>query len=647
MFDFVRTHNRLFQILLGLLIIPSFVLWGVQSYSRIGGEGSAAVASVDGKDITQAEWDAQQRRDLDQARQRNPSLDAKQFDTPEAKRRVLDSLVRDRVMQAAQSHQSLESSDERVRLELQKSPEFEQLRQMDPAQRNMVLASQGMTPEAFFEYVRNTLSRGQVTQSVETSAVVPAVTTRAGVDAYFGKREIQWQHFDPKDYAAALQPTDAQIQAYYADKAHAAEFTAPEEAKIEYAVLDLDALKSQFTPSQVDIQKYYDEHKTQFTAPEERHVSHILVKVDPKASQADKDKAKARAEQILAEVKKNPSSFADVAKKESDDAGTKDSGGDLDWVQKDTFKGELARTIFSMKSGDIAGPVQSDVGYHVVELTGVRGGAPKTLAEVQNQIVDQLRTDAAQKKYASVAEQFSNTVYEQPDSLDPVVKALGLQKQTAAVQRKPAPDATGPLASPKLLQAIFAPDALTGKHNTEAVETSRSQLVSARVVSYQPARMRSLAEVHDQVVAAVRNAQASAAARKDGEAKLAAVRKDMATPLALTATVGRAAPQPEVPADVVEAALKADIGKGPVVAGVPLADGGYAVVRVVKTVPPTAEEAAAASQQRDSVARAYADAAAAATYDSLKARYKVKIDDARVIQSALVSSDTTPSAPAK
>ncbi|HEX4511018.1 MAG TPA: peptidylprolyl isomerase, partial [Burkholderiaceae bacterium] len=612
-----------------------------------GSDGSLAVATVDGHDITQAEWDAQQRRSLDQARQRNPALDAKTFDTPEAKRSALDAIVRDRVQQAAQAHESLAASDERVRQELQKSPEFEQLRQMPPAERTLTLAQQGLTPEAFFEYVRNGLSAGQATQGVQTSAIVPVVTSQAGVEAYFGKREIQWQHFDPKDYAAAAQPTDAQVQAYYADKSHAAEFTAPEEAKIEYVVLDVDALKSQVTPAQADVQKYYDAHAAQFTAPEERHVSHILVNVDPKASQADKDKAKARAEQILAEVKKNPSSFAEVAKKESDDGGTKESGGDLDWVRKDTFKGALGSTIFSMKPGEIAGPVQSDVGYHVVELTGVRGGTAKPLAEVQNRILDQLRTDAAQKKYASVSEQFSNTVYEQPDSLDPIVKALGLQKQTATVHRKPASDAVGPLASAKLLDAVFAPDTLTGKHNTEAVETSRDQLVSARVLAHQPARLRPLAEVHDQVVATLRNSQAAAAARKEGEAKLAAVRKDPAMALPLTATVGRAALQPEIPPDVVVATSKADIGKGPAIAGVTLDDGGYAVVRVVKAVPPSAEEIAAQQQQRDAVARAYGDAVGAATYESLKTRYKAKIDEAHVAQAAEAAdaAASSPSAP--
>src|SRR5262249_30135066 len=136
-------------------------------------------------------------------------------------------------------------------------------------------------------------------------------------------------------------------------------------------------------------------------------------------------------------------------------------------------------------------------------------------------------------------------------------------------------------------------------------------------------------------------------ARKDGEAKLAAVRKDMAAALPLTATIGRAAPQPDVPPDVVETALKTDIGKGPAVAGVPLADGGYAVVRVVKTVPPTAEEKAVADQQREAVSRAFADATATATFDSLKARYKTTIDETRVAQAAQAPAATASTPPSK
>ena len=101
----------------------------------------------------------------------------------------------------------------------------------------------------------------------------------------------------------------------------------------------------------------------------------------------------------------------------------------------------------------------------------------------------------AQKRYAEVAEQFTNTVYEQSDSLQPAIDKLKLEKRSATVQRTPAPGATGPLASAKLLEAVFGNDAVRNKRNTDAVEVGPNQLASARVVEYTPARTLPLAEV--------------------------------------------------------------------------------------------------------------------------------------------------------
>jgi peptidyl-prolyl cis-trans isomerase D len=138
----------------------------------------------------------------------------------------------------------------------------------------------------------------------------------------------------------------------------------------------------------------------------------------------------------------------------------------------------------------------------------------------------------AQQRYAEAAEQFSNMVYEQSDSLQPVVDKLKLSKMTAVVQRAVAPGATGPLASSKLLDAVFSVDGLQNKRNTEAVETGPNQLVSARVVNYRPAHVRDLAEVRAQVLEQLKADQAAAAARKDGEARLASLKQNPADTLA-------------------------------------------------------------------------------------------------------------------
>jgi peptidyl-prolyl cis-trans isomerase D len=626
MFDFVRSHNRVLQVVLGIVIIPTFGFVGLQSYLQ-SNESAVPVASVDGRDITHSEWDAQRRQDIERIRSRNPQIDLKVLDTPEAQRRSLDEIVRDRVLQATVAHENLSVSDERVVHEYQSNPEFEQLRAMPKATRDAVLAQQGLSGNALFDNIGRSLVRAQNQQGVAASGFLPASALKASTDAWFDQRDIQWQRFDTKDYAAAIQPTDAQVEAYY--KAHTADFVAPEQARIEYVVLDAPALQSQVKADPTLVQGYYDANKSRYTTPEERSASYILAKVAPNATPADVAKAKALAETELAEVRKNPAAFSEIARKIPQDGGPLE-GGDLDFMRKGALgTPALDDALFSMKPDQISDVIRIDGGFQIVKLTGVRGGAVKPFDEVKSQIEDLLKTQEAQKLFSTDAEKFKDTVYEQADSLDAAAKAFQLTKQTATVTRKPAAGATGPLASPKLLAAVFASDAIKNKHNTEAVESGPNQLAAAHVVEYTPQHARPLAEVHDQVVAAVRNAQAVANARKDGEARVADAKKDPALALPQTATVGRLDRSGAVPAPVVEAALKADLSKGPAVVGLALPDGSYAAIRVLKSTPRPADPNESA-QFKNAFTDAYEEAEAQAVYDSLKTRFKVKYHDDRI-----------------
>jgi len=626
MFDFVRSHNRILQVVLGIVIIPTFGFVGLQSYMQ-SNESAEALASVDGRDISRAEFDQQRRKDIDQIRARNPQVDLKLLDTPEAQRQSLDTLVRERVMQAAVAHENLQASDERILHEYRSNPQFADLRAMTKEMREAFLAQRGMSGNLLYQTIGQDLARNQALQGVAGSGFIPASSMKTTTDAWFDQREIQWQRFDTKDYAAQVQPTDAQVDAYY--KAHAADFFAPEQAKIEYLVLDAAALQSQAKVLPAEVEQYYKDHAKAFSTAEERRASHILINVAPNASPADVAKAKAQADAVLAEVHKNPAGFADIAKKSSQDGGSAAQGGDLDFMRQGAIPGAFSDTLFSMKDGDISGVVRSDAGFHIIKLTGIRGGGAKPFDEVKGQIEDQLKLAAGQKLFAADAEKFTNTVYEQPDSLDPAAKAFSLIKQTATVTRTPAPGAAGVLASPKLLSAVFATDSVKSKHNTEAVEAGPSQLVSARVVEYTPQHTRALADVHDQVVEAVRKDLAIAAAKKDGEARVAAAKADAALALPLAATVSRTDRSGAVPRQVTEAALKTDVSKGPAVVGLALPDGSYAVIRVVKSSA-RAIDPNEADQAKSVFTNAFEDAEAQAVYDSLKLRYKVKYYDDRI-----------------
>jgi peptidyl-prolyl cis-trans isomerase D len=280
--------------------------------------------------------------------------------------------------------------------------------------------------------------------------------------------------------------------------------------------------------------------------------------------------------------------------------------------------------VFAMKPGEIGNLVESEFGYHIIRLDAVRGGEKKPFDAVRAEIDDEVRKQLAQKRYAEAAEQFTNTVYEQADSLQPVIDRLKLGKRSATVQRAPAAGATGPLASAKLLEAVFADDSVRNKRNTDAVETGPSQLAAARVVEYTPARTLPLAEVKARVRDAVIAQQAAAMAKKDGEALLAQLKSGTDTALPETVTVGRAAPQ-GLSRPAVEALLAADAGKLPQPVGVDLGAQGYLVARVMQVLPP---EAATRQPLLGQYAQAIGNAEMQAYYESLKSRFKAEIKPA-------------------
>lgn len=626
MFDFVRSHTRLFQFILVLLIFPSFVFFGIQGYDRMSDGANATVAKVDGRAITQAEWDAAHREQVSRVQRQMPTADPKLFDTPQMREQSLEVLVRDRVLLSAAADMHLNATTERVQRVFRTDPQFAQLRDADGYVNKAVLSQLGMSSAMFQERLRQDLTMRQVLAGVQNTAVAPAAAASAALDAYFQQREVQVQRFDAKAYADKVAPTDADLEKYYKDPANAAQFQAPEQASIEYVVLDVPSLMAGVNVPEAELKAYYEANKARFGTPEERRASHILVKAEKSAPADVRAKAKAKAESLLAEVKKNPAGFADLAKKNSDDPGSAERGGDLDFFGRGAMVKPFEDAAFGLKPGETSGVVESDFGYHIIQVTGARGGDSKTFEQVRTEIEADFRRQAAQKRFAELAVDFNNLVYEQSESLKPVVDKFKLPLRTAqGVKRVPDPAAAPPLNNPKLLEALFSNDVLRNKRNTDAVETAPNQLVSARVVQHTPARMLPLAEVKDAVRQRVVAQQSAAMARKEGEARLAELKKAPQTALPGEARpVSRASVQ-EVPRPLLDAVLRADTTTLPTAVGVDLGDAGYAVARIVKVLgrDPVAADAA---QARTQYSQAWSEAETQAYYTALKTRLKVKIE---------------------
>jgi peptidyl-prolyl cis-trans isomerase D len=630
MFDFVRKHNKIMQVMLFLLIVPSFVLFGLEGYRRSGEQGEA-VAKVDGRDIRQSEWDAAHKSEVDRLRASMPSLDPKLLDSPEARYATLERLVRDKVLAAAAEKSHLVTSDVRLARDLQDNQAIASLRRpdgtLDMDRYRQLVGSQGMTPEMFEARVRADLSTRQVVQGVAGTGFASAAQADVSLNAYFEKREIQVARFNTSDYAGKVNPSDAELESYY--KNNPALFQAPEQADIDYVVLDLDAVKKGITINDADLKSYFEQNSARLSGQEERRASHILIASPKTAAAADRQKARAKADELLAAVRKSPDSFADVAKKNSQDPGSAPNGGDLDFFAHGAMVKPFEDAAFAMKKGDISDVVESDFGFHIIKLTDIRAPKVRSFEEMKPELEADLKKQQAQRKFAEIADAFTNSV-EQDDTMKQIGDRLKLEVKTAqAVTRKPAANVIGPLANAKFLSAVFSPDSVEKKHNTPAMEIASNQMVAAHVSKYTAAHTLPLAEVKDRVrerVLAVRGAEL---ARKEGADSLAAWKTNpAAATLPEPVVVSREQTQ-KLPATVVEAALRADASALPAFTGIDLGNQGYVVVKVNRIVPREATAEAAAKQDRGQYVQWWTSAENLAYYNLLKDRFKVQIKVAK------------------
>ncbi|MDP9587156.1 UNVERIFIED_ORG: peptidyl-prolyl cis-trans isomerase D [Burkholderia contaminans] len=631
MLDFFRNHQRLMMALLLLIVLPGLGFVGIQGFRGFF-DDSANVAAINGHKITRVEFDGAFRQQIDQARQAlGGQFDIKAFDTPEHRKQVLDGLIQQRVLADETQRLHLTASDNAVRDALMSDPMIASLKKpdgsIDVERYAQLLSFQGMTPEQYQERVRYSLALQQIPASIVASAFTPKGPAQRLSELAAQQREVQALVLKTSDYAAKVQPTDAQLTAYY--DAHKQSFATPETATIQYLVYSPAAAAASAQPNDADIKKFYDDNPTHFRSEAQVRVSHIFIAAASDASAADKAAAKAKAEQLLADVKAHPDQFAQIAQKNSQDAPSAAKGGDLGFITRGSTAGGKAfdDAAFALKQGDVSGVVQSDLGFHILKATEVKPSVVKPFADVKDQIAAQLKQQYAAKAFTDNAEGFTSTVYEKAKTLQPAADKYKLTIQTATVMPTPNPQLppTSPLNNPKFLAAVFASDSVKSQNNTQAIDVGNNTLISARVTDYKPAAVPALDTIKDAVRQKVVAEQATELAKKDGAAKLAELQKSKSTDgFTPVQKVSRMQSQGLTPA-ALSAVYKVDAKTLPAYVGIDLGADGYAIYRVNAVIPGTAvdpQQLAAAQQQ---MAQVEAQSEGEAYLAALRDRSKVKL----------------------
>jgi len=606
-----RSQGWIAKVILGLLIIP-FALWGVDSYVSGGGK-EAPVAKVGDAEISQREFIKTLK---EQKEQMGGKVEEKAL-----RKQVMDQLVNTRALSQAAGKAGFSILDPQVQAVLAGVEIFQENGKFSEPRLDAWLKSRGMARGELLAMIGQDLLLKQVQIGYGEGAVFALPSAARLANLLAQQREVNEVIFDQKAFSSAVQIDEKAVEAEF--KAHQADYATPAMVRVQYLTLSQAALEAAVQISDAQAHKFFDENPAQFQEPEQRRASHILIKLDAGADAASKQAAKTRAEQLLAEVRKTPAKFADLARQHSQDPGSGAKGGDLGAFTRDMMVKPFADAVWAMKPGEIQGLVESQFGFHIIRLDGVIGGAKLGYAVVKDGIIKSMKQQEAQKRFVEAAERFSNLVYEQPDSLAPAAKEFGLKiEESGWIGKGHATPAM--LGDTRLMDALLNADTLKKKQNVEAIEVAPNTLVSARVIEHRPAGMRPLAEVAGEIRARLSAAAARKLASDAGKKALESARAGQA-PANLSApmTVSRMRPL-NVPAASVRAIFGADASKLPAWAGAESAEG-YRLYRInrVAAVEPPAEQIKA---MRNDMRRLLAQEEMRAYLESIKARAKIKIE---------------------
>lgn len=627
MFDAVRNNKRIVQIFLGLIALP-FAFWGVDSYVRSSGAGSD-LASVGDTKITIQQFEQALRDRQDQMRQSmGDSFKPELMNSPEIRLGVLNSLIDQRLLLLEAGNNRLVTSDDALRDFLSSVPSLQEDGKFSMSRYENVLRAQGMSQPQFEARVRQDLTLQQLVGTVGSSAFVSLTQAEAMLRLQSEERQFSEFKISSGQFANKVKIDESAIQKFYDENKN--RFEVPERVKAEYVVLSLDALLTQVKVSDAEVKTWYDGHQDRYQEPEERRASHVLISSD---GDAGKEKAKAKAEEVLKDIQKNPSRFAELAKQHSQDPGSAQKGGDLGYFGRGMMVKPFEDAVFQQKEGEISGLVESDFGYHIIKVTGIKAAKLRPLADVRSDIEGELRRQAATRKFAEAAESFNNMVYEQSDSLQPVVEKFNLKVQQSGWLPKNADPrmlaALGPLGNEKVAKALFSDDVIKNKRNTEAIEVAPNTLLAARVTEHVPASVQPFDTVKGDIGEYLKDQEAQAQAKASGEARLAELNQgeDKLSWSASRSASRLQARQLQLPPAALQAIFKADVQKLPAYVGVSTGDA-YSLYKITKVIQPETVNENQLKALRTEYASIVAQEDLSAYLSSLRSRYKIDINKA-------------------
>ncbi|HWW88150.1 MAG TPA: peptidylprolyl isomerase [Vicinamibacterales bacterium] len=427
MLDKMRQHMGWLKWSLALVVL-AFIIFYIPDFLRGSGADAASgdtIAKVEGREITAGEFKRMYQAQLQAYRAAyGGNMSEQLLKQLGVEQQILQQMVDERAALAEADKLGIDVSDEEVRQRIFAMPAFQENGAFIGDQRYQQLLRMQrppMTPAEFEDNVRRSLIVDKLRTSLTNWLSVPDNELEQEYRRRNDKVKLAVVSLSADSFRSKVSVTDSDVATYF--EAHKADFKIPEKRKIRYLLVDLDQLRSKVVVPVADIERSYNSNIEQYTTPEQVRASHILLKTEGKDDAA----VKAKAEEVLKQAKSG-ADFAELARKYSEDEASAKNGGDLDYFQRGRMVPEFDQAVFNMQPGDITDLVKTQYGYHIIKLVDKKVATTRTLAEVRQQISDQLAYERAQAQAADLAQTLEKQI-SKPADLDKVAKAQGMSVQ--------------------------------------------------------------------------------------------------------------------------------------------------------------------------------------------------------------------------
>lgn len=501
------------KIILALILVP-FALFGIDSYLNQAGN-NLSIAKVNGYKIALPEYNRAIENVRNRIMSEGKKVDPAMFDSFEFKESIIDGLITKQLLNNDIKKSKFKITDQQLSQYIIGMPEFQKDGKFSQEIYDKVLQNNQLTPKKFEESIRNDLLIQQVRDGLQKLTFIPPNNLAETLKATSQQREISIAEFKTKEYMTKANIAEKDMQAFYDQ--NKSKFLAPEQVKAEFVVFSLANILPTINVTEDEIKSFFKANADKYQNQQQREASHILIAASKNAPPAEKAKAKAKAEDVLNQIRKNPKQFEELAKKYSQDPESAKKGGDLGSFGRGMMVKPFDDAVFSMKVNEISNIVESDFGYHIIKLTkiiGEGGGFDAMRPQIKAELIYQ----KGQEKFAALAEEFSNKVYEQSSSLDAVSKRFNLPIQkTDWISRN---DSDKFFKNEALMSALYSNESIKNHRNTEAIEVTPNNLISARVVDYKAQSTKPFADVRKNIEDYLKFESAKKMVASEGEVAL-------------------------------------------------------------------------------------------------------------------------------